>query len=331
MRLLLAAVLLLASFPALAQDEPDADENKTENRSVNGVGAKTTYEEAKVNTGPSSAEEAVPEMQPMRTLTGAGAPKDAPARQFVPLAAATAGGIAAGGGVTCGIPAGGGNRKCEITATSPVHFAVSESLAGMSAHMGAHGGMNFGPDNGYSVGFYSPANVDILDAPPFPNQGCPLALWISAKPGGPPLGGFTFEQAVAAGCAGYASPAGMLTVTPTQGCKIPEGVRYYLNVQANMGPYTPNAEPWFGNVPDMNGKFGWRQRICGEIISSPLGANPPGWKPPSQSASSGPAAPPRPACNVCAYADRSTGSCISCNMSPVNCNVCPAGVPGPGK
>ena len=126
------------------------------------------------------------------------------------------------------------------------------------------------------------------------------------------------------------------------GCHVPPGVRSYLNVQVNMGPFVQGKTPWFGNVPDWNGKFGWRRKICDGIVSSPLGSTGPGGPSPSEaaaaaaSATEGAAAAAAQAadraahpCNVCIY-NNGGGSCVSCDNSPVNCNICPAGTPGPG-
>jgi hypothetical protein len=343
--LLLAAGL---SVHAFAQDD-QGDEPGAPPSSASGVGARTTYQEATPNMGPDSAEEVVSPLPPLQAPRGSASVKRllaAPGPQAA--AAAVAGGGA--GGVTCGLPGPGaaGVTHCEITAKSPYQFEVSDDLPSMRLHAGAHGGMIFGPSNGYSVGFYGDSMPRMAmvggSMPAFPNQGCSLAVWISATPGGAPIQGSTWKEAVARNCAAGASGMyGDADLSFSTGmkeyvCRVPAGVRVYLNVVPNMPPFVPNAAPWWGDYPDANGKFGWRQVLCEENVGSPLGvagpdaaaADPGAGRGPGPAAGGGAApSPAAPACNVCAYADQSTHFCVLCGGDPAPCDICPPGTPGP--
>ncbi len=352
---LYALLLISLSVPAFADDDdaPAADENQPKNSSINGVGAKTTYELPE--NAPNSTEDTVPALPPMRKSAGSGGGGQSSGGSLTRSQLATGGGglSGGGGGVTCGQGGSGGVTQCVVTPKSRNHFEVSADLASMSQHMLAHGGMNFTPDNGYAVGFFPDSrpgingvgNARVLDAPAFPNQGCLLAMWLSPTPGGAPYGGATYKAAEEAGCAGSAGPQGMLQFSsdPKQpGCHIPPGVRSYVNVQVNMPPFVANESPWFGNVPDRSGKFGWRQKICSGILNSPLGSLGPGGPSAAQAAQSAASSAAAEAaaaidrayreahpCKVCLY-NNGGGSCVSCSGMPVNCNTCPAGTPGPG-
>jgi hypothetical protein len=250
----------------------------------------------------------------------------------------------AAGGVTCGVPhsPADGMTRCVVGGASPNTFEVSDELALMKLHAGAHGGMALTPTNGYSVGFFVPpnntANAWVLGSmPPFPNQGCTVAVWVSETPGGAPVNGETFQSndKCTGGTSGEGDGGFTLATDPAKGyCTVKPGVRYYFNVQANMPPFVQNEAPWWANVPDRSGVFGWRQIICNEAVNSPLGsatadgsssaAQTAEWQ--ASIAAGAPEAAAEAAyraahpCHICSFNNGS--SCISCGGSPVNCNIC---------
>jgi hypothetical protein len=117
------------------------------------------------------------------------------------------------------------------------------------------------------------------------------------------------------------------------GCIVGKDARAYLNVVPNMPPRVPNEAPWWGNHPDRNGVWDWREVICEEAINSPLGVTGPDGPSPAAAAAAASSAASGNAqqaalnayraahpCHVCAYNDGN--SCITCQGDPIPCGKC---------
>lgn len=150
------------------------------------------------------------------------------------------------------------------------NYTICWNLAAMPEHMLMHGGMRFpNSEKAYSVGFQPGGgnfSCAIITAPPFPGQGCAGLMWISKAPGGPPVSkACSMPTMLDAGNGGNHIDY-TLSATRFNGCVLEEGTRHWCNITLTM-----KESDWMGNVPDRNGKFGWRRKICEGIIGSPLG------------------------------------------------------------
>jgi hypothetical protein len=188
-------------------------------------------------------------------------------------AGSNGGGAAAGndGGLTTsGLPWPPAHG-CVDAAKGGFNVEICSNLAAMRLHQGGHGGLVF-PNSKkvYSVGFLpGGGSQDCITTttPRFIGQGCSAHMWLSKEPAGGPVG--TCTQPFSFGGGGGADLSYEIgDSSPPNSCVLKRGTRYFCNIVLDM-----EDADWYGNVPDENGVFARRRKLCNGIISGPLGAD----------------------------------------------------------